>query len=80
MPRSDAVFLSATVVGEVAIAGIADSLESRGFNITGGGDRLPEEHLPGPGGERSRGTFVDVTAVREVEQSQFRPSIPGLKA
>lgn len=44
---------------------IADSLESRGFTITGGGGRLPEEHLPGPGGGRQGGTFVDVTAVRD---------------
>ena len=43
---------------------IADSLESRGFKITGGGGRLPEEHLAGPGGGTRGGTFVDVTAVR----------------
>ena len=46
-------------------ASIADSLESRGFTVTGGGGRLPEEHLPGPGGGRQGGTFVDVTAVRD---------------
>jgi hypothetical protein len=45
-------------------AAIADSLESRGFTIKGGGGRLPEEYLPGPGGGRAGGTFVDVTAVR----------------
>lgn len=44
---------------------IADSLESRGFTIKGGGGRLPEEHLPGPGGGRQGGTFVDVTAARD---------------
>ena len=46
-------------------AAVADSLESRGFTIKGGGGRLPEEHLPGPGGGRQGGTFVDVTAVRD---------------
>ena len=44
---------------------IADSLESRGFKVTGGGGRLPEEHLPGPGGGTKGGTFVDITAVRD---------------
>jgi RHS repeat-associated protein len=46
-------------------AAIADSLESRGFTVTGGGGRFPEEHLKGPGGGRKGGTFVDVTAVRD---------------
>jgi RHS repeat-associated protein len=44
---------------------IADSLESRGFTITGGGGRLPEEYLPGSGPGTKGGTFVDTTAVRD---------------
>ena len=45
-------------------AAVADSLESRGFTVTGGGGRLPEEYLPGPGGGRRGSTFVDTTATR----------------
>jgi hypothetical protein len=45
-------------------AQIADSLESRGFEITGGGGKLPEEYIPGPGGGRAGSNYVDVTAVR----------------
>jgi len=44
---------------------IADSLESRGFTITGGGGRLPEEYIPGPGGGTKGSNYVDVTATRE---------------
>jgi hypothetical protein len=43
-------------------ASIASSLESDGFAITGGGGRLPEEYIPGPGGGRTGSTFVDITA------------------
>jgi hypothetical protein len=45
-------------------AAIADSLESRGFTVTGGGGRLPEEYIPGPGGARQGSNYVDVTATR----------------
>ena len=44
---------------------MADELESRGFDITGGGGRLPEEYLPGPGGSRRGSNFPDITATRD---------------
>src|SRR5262249_26635435 len=44
---------------------VADSLESRGFTVTGGGGRLPEEYIPGPGGARKGSNYVDVTATRD---------------
>ncbi len=46
-------------------AAIADSLESRGFTVTGGGGRLPEEYIPGPGGGTKGSNYVDVTATRD---------------
>jgi len=46
-------------------ASVAASLEGRGFTITGGGGKLPEEYMRPPGGGPSGGTFVDVTAVRD---------------
>jgi hypothetical protein len=45
-------------------AALADSLESRGFTITGGGGRLPEEYIPGPGGGTKGSNYVDTTAVK----------------
>ncbi|MEZ4861706.1 MAG: SpvB/TcaC N-terminal domain-containing protein [Caldilineaceae bacterium] len=43
---------------------IAAELERRGYTITGGGDRLPEEYLPGPGGGRKGSSHVDITATK----------------
>jgi hypothetical protein len=41
---------------------IATELESQGYRIIGGAGRGPEEWIPGPGGRRLGGTFVDITA------------------
>ena len=43
---------------------IATEMEKRGFTITGGGNRLPEEYLPGPGGGRKGASFPDITATK----------------
>lgn len=43
---------------------IATEMEKRGFEITGGGNRLPEEYLPGPGGGRKGSSFPDITATK----------------
>jgi hypothetical protein len=43
---------------------VADELESRGWTITGGGGRLPEEYLPGPGGARKGSSYPDITATK----------------
>lgn len=43
---------------------IAHELESRGWKVTGGGNRLPEEYLPGPGGMRKGSSFPDITATK----------------
>ena len=44
--------------------GVADEMERRGFEITGGGNKLPEEYLPGPGGGRKGSSFPDITATK----------------
>ena len=44
---------------------IGTNLESRGFEITGGGGRLPEEYLKPAGGGRKGGSYPDITAVRD---------------
>jgi RHS repeat-associated protein len=41
---------------------IATNLEGRGFRITGGAGRTMEEWIPGPGGSKKGGSFVDITA------------------
>jgi RHS repeat-associated protein len=41
---------------------VAQALEERGWRITGGGGRLPEEYLPGPGPGTRGGNFIDITA------------------
>ncbi|MFV2059530.1 MAG: SpvB/TcaC N-terminal domain-containing protein [Gammaproteobacteria bacterium] len=46
------------------IDAVATEMERRGFNITGGGNRLPEEYLPGPGGGRRGSSFPDITATK----------------
>jgi len=43
---------------------VADELEGRGFEITGGGGRLPEEYIPPIGGGRKGGSFPDITATK----------------
>jgi len=45
------------------IDAVAIELESRGYQITGGGGRLPEEYLRPLGGGRSGGSYLDITAV-----------------
>ena len=44
---------------------IATTLESRGYEITGGGGRLPEEYLPGINGGRKGSSFIDITAKKD---------------
>ena len=44
---------------------IADELEARGYEITGGGGRLPEEYLPPIGGGRKGGSYPDITAAKD---------------
>ena len=46
------------------VADVAGELESRGWRVTGGGGRFPEEYLRGPGGGRLGSNFVDITAVK----------------
>jgi hypothetical protein len=46
------------------VAAVAAEMESRGWAITHGGGRFPEEYLPGPGGGRLGSSFVDITAVK----------------
>jgi RHS repeat-associated protein len=43
---------------------VATELEARGWQITGGGNRLPEEYLPGPGGARTGSSLPDITATK----------------
>jgi len=43
---------------------VATEMEKRGWEITGGGNRLPEEYLPGPGGARKGSSFPDITATK----------------
>lgn len=47
------------------VSDIAGELESRGFRITGGGGRLPEEYLKPLGRGRKGGSYPDITAVRD---------------
>jgi RHS repeat-associated protein len=44
---------------------VATELESRGWTITGGGGRFPEEYLPGVGGGRKGSSFADITATKK---------------
>jgi RHS repeat-associated protein len=41
---------------------VGDDLEADGFEVVGGGDRLPEEFIPGPGGGTKGSAWVDTTA------------------
>jgi len=47
------------------IESIAIELESRGYSITGGGGRMPEEYLKPIGGGRKGGSYVDITAIKD---------------
>ena len=47
------------------IGDVATEMESRGWTITHGGNRLPEEYLPGPGGSRKGSSFPDITATKD---------------
>jgi hypothetical protein len=46
------------------VSKVADEMEARGFQITGGGNRFPEEYIPGPGGARRGSAFPDITATK----------------
>jgi hypothetical protein len=39
-------------------------MEARGWEITHGGGRGPEEYLPGPGGARKGSSYPDITATK----------------
>lgn len=47
------------------IESIASELESRGYTITGGGGRMPEEYLKPLSGGRKGGSYVDITAIKD---------------
>ncbi|MDR6523070.1 RHS repeat-associated protein [Variovorax paradoxus] len=47
------------------ISSVSCRLEARGWTITGGGGRLPEEYLPGPGGARKGSSYPDITAEKD---------------
>ena len=49
----------------VHVADVATELERRGWTITGGGGRLPEEYLKPLGGGRRGGSYVDITATKD---------------
>ena len=46
------------------VADVATELESRGWTVTGGGGKFPEEYLPGLGGGRKGANYVDITGVK----------------
>jgi hypothetical protein len=46
------------------IDSVATEMENRDWTITGGGNRFPEEYLPGPGGGRKGSSFPDITATK----------------
>ncbi|MDZ4151341.1 hypothetical protein, partial [Methylicorpusculum sp.] len=46
------------------IDSVATEMEKRGWTISGGGNRLPEEYLPGLGGGRKGSSFPDITATK----------------
>jgi hypothetical protein len=46
------------------VADVAAEMESRGWEITGGGGKFPEEYLPGPGGARLGSSFPDIKATK----------------
>jgi len=46
------------------VADVAGELERRGFEITGGGGRFPEEYIPGFGGIRKGSAYPDITAIK----------------
>jgi RHS repeat-associated protein len=43
---------------------IATELENRGYTITGGGGRMPEEYLKPPAGQKKGGSYPDITATK----------------
>jgi len=43
---------------------VATEMENRGYTITGGGGRMPEEYLPPIGGGRKGGSYPDITATK----------------
>jgi filamentous hemagglutinin len=45
------------------ISSIAADLESQGNTIFGGGGKLPEEYIPGPGPGTRGSTYVDISVI-----------------
>ena len=43
---------------------VATELERRGWTVARGGQRGPEEYLPGPGGARKGSSYPDITATK----------------
>jgi RHS repeat-associated protein len=49
----------------IHIDSVATEMEKRGWTITGGGNRFPEEYLSGAGGGRICSSFPDITAIKD---------------
>ena len=47
------------------VSDIADTMESRGWTVTGGGGKAPEEYIPGPGGAKKGSAYPDITATKD---------------
>jgi hypothetical protein len=43
---------------------VGTELQRRCWTVTRGGDRFPEEYLPGPGGARRGSSYPDITATK----------------
>jgi hypothetical protein len=64
MPKAPAGGRLGSATTREHVAEVAGELESRGWTITHGGGRGPEEYLPGPGGARTGASYPDITATR----------------
>lgn len=45
------------------VGDVAADFESQGYTVTGGGGKLPETYIPGPGGGRAGSAYPDITLI-----------------
>jgi RHS repeat-associated protein len=47
----------------IHVSDVAADFESQGYTVTGGGGKLPETYIPGPGGGRPGSAYPDITLI-----------------
>jgi hypothetical protein len=61
------------------VSDVAADFESQGYTVTGGGGRLPETYIPGPGGGRAGSAYPDITLTSPNGETAYVNTVDTLR-